>query len=93
MGAKGASIASAVCEFVVAAGYLAALLRRHAHLRPDLRAAPRVLVAAVAAACVLLLPLPSIALWAIASVVYGALLLVLRALPAELLVILPRRRG
>ena len=34
LGAEGASIASAVSEFVVAGGYLLALARRHAHLRP-----------------------------------------------------------
>jgi O-antigen/teichoic acid export membrane protein len=93
MGAKGASIASAACEFVVAAGYLIALLRRHAHLRPELRAIPRVVVAAAAATCALLLPLPSVAQWAIASAVYLALLLALRAVPSELLLLLPRRRS
>jgi O-antigen/teichoic acid export membrane protein len=92
MGAKGASIASAICEFVVAAGYLTALVRRHAHLRPDLRTLPRVAVAAAAAVCVLLLGLSSIVLWAIATAVYVALLLALRAFPPELLHVLPRRR-
>lgn len=93
LGAKGASIASAVCEFVVAGGYLLALLRRHPHLRPDLRTLPRVAIAAGVAISVMLLPLPSIALWAIASAIYLGLLLVLRALPSELLLLLPRRRG
>ncbi|MHB8233648.1 MAG: oligosaccharide flippase family protein [Solirubrobacteraceae bacterium] len=93
LGAQGASIASAVCEFVVAGGYLLALLRRHAHLRPDLRTPPRVAVAAAAAACVLLLPFSSILLWAIATVVFLALLLALRAVPSELFLLLQRRRG
>jgi O-antigen/teichoic acid export membrane protein len=90
LGAEGASIASAVCEFVVAGGYLLALTRRHAHLRPSFAMLPRVALAAVAAAGVLLLPLPSIVQWAIASMVYLTLLLLLRAVPAELLRLLPR---
>ena len=92
LGAEGASIASAVCEFVVAGGYLLALTRRHAHLRPSFATLPRVVLAAAVAASVLLLPLPSIVLWAIASFVYLALLGLLRAVPAELLHVI-RRRG
>ncbi|MGA2320226.1 MAG: oligosaccharide flippase family protein [Solirubrobacteraceae bacterium] len=91
LGAEGASIASAACEFVVAGGYLLALERRHAHLRPSLATLPRVAFAAAAALSALLLPLPSIALWAIASAVYLMLLLLLRAFPAELLHVLVRR--
>lgn len=93
LGAEGASIASAICEFVVAGGYLLALLRRHAHLRPDLRTLPRVAVAAAVAVCALLLPLPSVVQWALATAVYLALLLGLRALPAELFDALPRRKA
>lgn len=93
LGAEGASIASAVCEFVVAGGYLIALTRSHAKLRPSLALLPRAVLAAAAAVCALLLPLPSIAQWAIASVVYLGLLALLRAFPAELLHVLPRRRA
>jgi O-antigen/teichoic acid export membrane protein len=89
--AKGASIASAVCEFVVAGGYLLALVRHHAHLRPSLGVLPKAVLAAGAGACALLLPLPSIAEWAVASVVYLALLFALRAVPGELLQLLPGR--
>jgi O-antigen/teichoic acid export membrane protein len=92
LGAEGASIASAVCEFVVAGGYLVALARRHAHLRPSLATLPRVALAAALAAGALLLPVASIVQWAIASVVYLTLVLVLRAVPAELLRLMPRRR-
>jgi O-antigen/teichoic acid export membrane protein len=90
LGAEGASIASAVCEFVVAGGYLLALARRYAHLRPSLAMVPRVAFAAAAAAGALLLPLASIVQWAIASLVYLTLILLLRAVPAELLGLLPR---
>jgi O-antigen/teichoic acid export membrane protein len=92
LGAEGASIASAVCEFVVAGGYLLALARRHTHLRPSLAMLPRVAFAAAVAAGALLLPLASIVQWAIASVVYLTLILVLGAVPAELLRLMPRRR-
>jgi O-antigen/teichoic acid export membrane protein len=92
LGAQGASIASAVCEFVVAGGYMLALRRGHARLRPSLAALPRVALATLAAASVLLLPLPSIALWAIASVIYLVLIGVLGVLPAELRVLLARSR-
>jgi O-antigen/teichoic acid export membrane protein len=93
MGAEGASIASAVCEFVVAGGYLLALARGHAHLRPSLATLPRVALAATAGASALLLPLPSVAQWAIASVVYLTLLAVLRVVPSELLDAIRRRHG
>jgi O-antigen/teichoic acid export membrane protein len=91
LGAEGASIASAVCEFVVAAGYMLALSRGHAHLRPSLAALPRVALATLAAGSVLLLPLPSIVLWAIASAIYLILVLLLRVIPAELVQVLLRR--
>jgi O-antigen/teichoic acid export membrane protein len=91
LGAKGASIASAAAELAVAAGYLAALVRSHPHLRPSFALLPRVALATAAAMSALLLPLPSVAVWALGSVVYLALLLALRALPAELLNVLLRR--
>lgn len=91
MGAEGASIASAVCEFVVAGGYLVALTRRHAHLRPSFAVFPRVALAAGAGACALLLPLPSIVQWGIASLIYLALIILLRALPQELAEVLIKR--
>ncbi len=91
MGAEGASIAAVICEFVVAGGYLLALLRSHGHLRPSMFALPRVALASAAGASVMLLSLPSVALWAIASVVFVALLLALRAFPSELAHMLPGR--
>jgi O-antigen/teichoic acid export membrane protein len=91
LGARGASIGSAVCEFVVAGGYLRALARNHAHLRPSFAVVPRVALAGAVAVSVLVLPLPSIALWAIASVLYVGLLALTRAFPAELMHVLLRR--
>jgi O-antigen/teichoic acid export membrane protein len=92
LGAEGAAISAAACEFVVAGGYLLALVRSHPHLRPGAWILPRVAIAAAAALCVLALPLPSVALWAIASCVYLALLLALRAVPGELFAALRRAR-
>ena len=91
LGAKGASIASAVCEFVVAAGYARALSGSHARLRPSFALLPRVALPAGLGACALLLPLPNVAQWAISSIIYLGLLLALRAFPRELLQLLPRR--
>lgn len=91
LGAEGASIASAVCEFVVTGGYLLALSRRHAHLRPGFSALPRAALAAAVALGVLVIPLPSVVLWVFASAIYVALLAFMRAFPAELIHLLPRR--
>jgi O-antigen/teichoic acid export membrane protein len=91
LGAEGASIASAVCEFVAAGGYLLALSRRHPHLRPSLETLPGVALAAAPAAAMLWLGLPSVAEWAIASAVYFVLLAITRTFPRELLDVLKRR--
>jgi O-antigen/teichoic acid export membrane protein len=91
LGARGASIAAIISEFVVAGGYLLALLRSQPHLRPGAAVMLRVALATVVGAGVLLLPLPSIVLWVIASAIFIALLLITRALPAELLHLLPAR--
>lgn len=91
LGARGASVASAVCEFIVAGGYLLALSRRHAHLRPSFAALPRVAFAGAVALAALALPLPSIVLWVIASAAYLVLLTLMRAFPEELVHVLLRR--
>jgi len=91
LGAEGASIASAVCELVVAGGYLLALARRDPRLRPSLALLPRVALAAAGAIAVLLLPLPSVALWALATAIFLALLALARAVPPELIEVLLRR--
>jgi len=89
LGADGASIASALSEFVVAGGYLLALARAHAQLLPSLAIAPRVVLAGGGAACAILLPVPSIVAWVIASAVFLAL--VAPVLPREILQLLVRR--
>jgi O-antigen/teichoic acid export membrane protein len=91
MGAEGASIASAACEFVAAGGYLVALARGRARMRPSLAAIPRIALAGAVALGALALPLPSIVCWAIATGVYVALLVALKAFPHELVGVLLRR--
>ena len=84
LGARGAAIAGVAAEFLVAAGYLLALLRRHAHLRPSFAAFPRVALAAGVAALAALLPISSLAMWVVASVVYLAAIVALGVLPHEI---------
>ena len=92
LGAEGAAAATAATEFALVGAYWWSLARSRARMRPSLALLPKVLLAAgVAGASALVLPLPSIALWAIASAVYLAVLLLLRAFPPELLHALLRR--
>jgi O-antigen/teichoic acid export membrane protein len=90
LGARGASIASAACEFLVAGGYLHALARSHRELVPSLAALPRVALAAAVGTAALLVPVPSIAQWAIASAAYVALVLAQGVLPREIIAALRR---
>jgi len=91
LGAEGASIAAVACEFVVAGGYLLALVRGHRHLRPGARSFARVALASAAGVSVLALSLPSVVLWAIGSLIFVVALLALRVFPPELLHMLPGR--
>jgi O-antigen/teichoic acid export membrane protein len=92
-GAHGAAVATIVGETGLATAYAVSLMRRDRDLRPDLRIAWRVAPAAgLAAAAGLLLPLPSAAGIVVATVVYGAVVVALRAIPAELIEALPRRQ-
>jgi O-antigen/teichoic acid export membrane protein len=85
LGARGASIASAAAEFVVAGAYLVGLARAHPRLRPGLSIVPRLAVISLLAVIPsLVLSLPSLALWAIASVVFAVLAWLFRIVPPEL---------
>jgi O-antigen/teichoic acid export membrane protein len=92
LGAEGASLAAVASEFLVAGGYLFALLRRHGHLRPEISPFVRVGLAGGVSLGVLVLPLPSIVQWGIASVVFLGLIALLGVFPEELVQAL-RRRG
>ncbi len=91
LGAKGAAIATAATEFVLAGAYWRSLARGRAPMRPSLVLLPKVILAGGAGALTLLLPLPSIVQWALGSVVYLLLLALTRAYPPEILHALLRR--
>jgi O-antigen/teichoic acid export membrane protein len=92
LGAEGAAMATAATEFVLAGAYWWSLGRSPAKFRPSLGLLPKVLVAAaLAGAPALVLSISSFVLWAIASAIYLAVLLLLRAFPPELLHALLRR--
>lgn len=92
LGAQGAATATAATEFALAGAYWWSLARSRARLRPSLTLLLKILLAAGAAGvAALVLPLPSIALWAIGSAIYLLLLLLLRAFPDELFHALLRR--
>lgn len=83
-GAKGAAIAMTAAESLLAVWLGVALLRSHPGLRPSLRIVPRVALALAAAVAVGLAPLPDVVAVLLASAVYLGVLLLLRAIPAEI---------
>jgi O-antigen/teichoic acid export membrane protein len=93
-GAKGAAIAMTVSEFVLVALQIAALMRYRRELRPQLTFVPRVALAAAAAASIAFVPgLPALAALAVSTLVFFALLFVLRGVPPEVLDALRNRIG
>lgn len=92
-GARGASIAIAGVEVVAAIVGAMLLIRGRPHLRPGLSILPKVGAAVLLGACPLLVPDLHDA-WRVllATILYGAALLALKAFPSELMVLLPRRR-
>jgi O-antigen/teichoic acid export membrane protein len=90
LGAKGAAIVTVSLEAMLAAGYVAALVRARPVLRPSIVQLPPIaLAAALAFAVALIVPVPPVAAVAIGSVVLGGALHVLRAVPGELAQALP----
>jgi O-antigen/teichoic acid export membrane protein len=92
-GATGAALGTLIADLVALALLGARLARAHPDMRPDLGVLPRVLAAAGAAALLSLLGLPQIPLLIAATIVYGAVLLALRAVPEEIFVELRRPRS
>jgi O-antigen/teichoic acid export membrane protein len=91
-GAKGAAIATLCGETVLAIGSLLALVRGRPDLRPELAIVLKVTVAAApAVALALQTGLPSLVRALLAVTVYGVLIVVTRAVPAELFELLPAR--
>jgi O-antigen/teichoic acid export membrane protein len=91
-GARGAALATVAAEVVLAVGYGIALVRFRPDLRPPLRVLPRLALATLLAVAVaLLVPLSSGILVVLSSVVFFATLLLLRAIPEEILLALRSR--
>lgn len=89
-GATGAAVATVCGESVLALALLAALLRSHPELRPKLGIVLRVALAAAPAVALALLPaVPSLVRAVLALGVYGLLIVLVRALPAEVIELLP----
>jgi O-antigen/teichoic acid export membrane protein len=92
MGAEGAAVGTVVGEATLAVGYLAALTRGRPDLWPPVGAAARSLVAGgVSIAAGLLLGAGAVVDTIVALVLFGVLLIVLRAVPPDLLALLPER--
>jgi O-antigen/teichoic acid export membrane protein len=95
-GARGAAIATICGEGVLAAGSLLALAHGRPEMWPRLGSVLKVALAAVPAAAIALLPdLSSLARALLALLAYGLLIVLLRAVPRELVELLPAplRRG
>jgi O-antigen/teichoic acid export membrane protein len=92
IGARGAAIATVAGEWTVAAALLVALVRANRQLVPKAwPVTPRVALAGAAAFAMMLLPISSVAQLALAVAVYTTMIIVLRALPRELLELIPAR--
>jgi O-antigen/teichoic acid export membrane protein len=92
-GARGAALATICGEAALALGSLAALVRSHPELRPEFAIVWKVAVAGVPAALLaLLVDLPSLVLALLAMALYGLLVMLTRAMPPELIELLPRPR-
>ncbi len=95
-GATGAAVATVCGESVLALALLAALLHGHPELRPTLGIVLKVALAAAPAVALALLPgVSSLVRTVLALAVYGLLILLTRAVPAEVIELLPAhlRRG
>jgi O-antigen/teichoic acid export membrane protein len=85
-GAEGAAVATVAGEVGLALACAIALTRRERSLRPPLALLPRVALAAAAGAAPALIPgLPPLVLAAVGGAIYLAVLILLRAVPRELI--------
>jgi O-antigen/teichoic acid export membrane protein len=90
-GAEGAALGTVLAEATLAIGYVLALTHGRPDLRPEVGRPARALVAGGVALLMLLAPIPSIPAAVLALGVYVAALLVVRAVPDELLALVRRR--
>jgi O-antigen/teichoic acid export membrane protein len=92
LGARGSALATVAGEWTVAVALLVCLVRANRQLAPRaLRIAPRVALAGGMAFAVMLLPIPALVQLGLAVAVYAAMIVGLRALPREILELLPGR--
>ena len=92
-GARGASIGTAISELVGTLAQAWVVIRGRPQLRPSLRIVPRVgLAAALGLTPLAMDGLPIIVRLIISTVLFGATLVLTRALPAELDVLMPNSR-
>jgi O-antigen/teichoic acid export membrane protein len=91
-GAQGAAVATLCGETALAVGVLIALVSRHPELRPGLRVAFKVALAAAPAAVLATVPdVSSLVRALLALAAYAVLLLLTRAVPPELMEIVSQR--
>ncbi len=91
-GAAGAAVATLCGESVLALGLLLAFVRGHPELRPRLGITLKVALATAPAVVLALLSgIPSLARAVLALAAYGLLIVLTRAVPAEVLELLPAR--
>jgi O-antigen/teichoic acid export membrane protein len=90
--ADGAALAASIGETILALAAMTMLVRARPALRPDLAYVPKLLLAAAAGGACVLLPVWDALAAVLAISVYGAVALLLRAVPVELVEALLRRR-
>jgi O-antigen/teichoic acid export membrane protein len=91
--AKGAAAAMVVAEGLLALWLGVALLWSRPELRPSLAVVPKVVAALATGAAVALAPLPALVVVLIGSVIYFAVLLLLRGIPVEIWHAIVRRHA
>ncbi|HTA96357.1 MAG TPA: polysaccharide biosynthesis C-terminal domain-containing protein [Solirubrobacteraceae bacterium] len=90
-GARGTAVATVCGELTLALGVFVALVRAHPEYRPRLTVVPKVAIAfAISLALPLALDLSSFEGLVLALCVYATLIALLRAIPAEILEMIPR---
>jgi O-antigen/teichoic acid export membrane protein len=93
LGAEGAAIGTVLGEWTLAIGYLVALRRAEPGVVPGFGRAARALAAAAACLGFAFLPIPSWLAAVCGVAAYALLVLLVRAVPDELIDLVPRRRS
>ncbi|HWY90689.1 MAG TPA: hypothetical protein VNY31_08465, partial [Solirubrobacteraceae bacterium] len=94
IGARGAAVATVAGEWTIAISLLVALVRANRRMVPGARTTtPRVALAGAGALAMVALPVSAIVQLVLAVVVYASVIAALRALPRELMELLPGRSG